>query len=124
MLIMPLRAIFHLKGLFYYGWVTVGIIFVVIAATYYYRFLFSLPRNTRNLFLLAATSFITGAIVVESFTGLYAYNYGDETYFYLLIGTLEEFLEMLGIIIFIQALLSYLALKSKETGHDVMSETF
>ena len=115
MLILPLRAIFNFKGLFYYGWITIGIIFVVIAAIFYYRFLLSLPRNTRNFFLLAATSFISGAIIVESFTGFYAYNYGVETFFYLLIGTLEEFLEMLGVIVFIHSLLSYLAIQSKET---------
>lgn len=119
MLIIPLRALFNLKGFFYYGWIIVGIISVVIAAIFYYKFLLSLPRKTRNLFLLAATSFITGAIVVESVTGFYADNYGNETYIYLLIGTLEESLEMVGIIIFIHALLSYLAIQSVETGHDV-----
>lgn len=115
MTIIPLRAMFHLTGLFTYGWILIGIASVVVAAIAFYKFLFSLPGRIRHLFLAAATLFIGGGLVVESITGLFTDRNGHETRLCLLICNLEEFLEMLGVIVFIHALLSYLAIMSKET---------
>ena len=75
----------------------------------YLPFVFELPKETRNHFLLAGVIFVTGAFGVEMLGAREADLYGYETVTYCVLYSLEEMLEMLGIVLFIYALLSYLA---------------
>ena len=104
----PMRAMFNWGGCLHYAWVVPGLVFVAAVGIIYCRFLFSLPRRTQFLFLLAATIFVSGAIGVEMLSGAQAYEAGEENFNYALIVTLEEFLEMLGVVVLIRALLEYI----------------
>ncbi|WP_319370801.1 hypothetical protein [uncultured Ilyobacter sp.] len=112
--ILPLREEFNLSGIFYYSWIILGIIFVLILLIFYYRFLFDLPKETRNNFIVAGAVYLMGAIVFEMIGGYYIdLNPGKELV-YSVITSFEESLEMIGIIIFINSLLRYIEKKIYE----------
>jgi hypothetical protein len=77
------------------------------------RFFFRLPFQTRILFAIAGFIFIAGAVGMEMIGGKYwssqssANNPFDIDLTYALLITVEELLEMLGIVLFIYALSSY-----------------
>ena len=68
-----------------------------------------LPKTTRINFIIAAIIYITGLIGIEMLGGQYHELHGRENLTYSMISTLEESLEMLGLILFIRALLDYLS---------------
>lgn len=93
---------------FYFAWLMVGVPMLALLAVAYFRFLFALPLRTRNLFLGAASIYIAGAAGMEMLDGWWASLHGSRNLTYGLLTTLEETLEMLGIAIFIYAILDYL----------------
>lgn len=95
-------------GFLYFGWQIAAAPFVVVFGLVYLRFLFLIPAKTRNLFILAGTIYIGGAVFIEAISANQYYIDGEASLRYLAIGTLEELMEMLGIEIFIYALLSYI----------------
>ena len=97
-------------GIFHFAWVIPGIALVVILALFFRRFLLSLARTTRLAFLTAALLYVGGAIGLELAGGYVAQSQG-QTYsvLYASITTLEESLEMAGIIVFIWALLMHIS---------------
>jgi hypothetical protein len=101
-------------GFFYFAWVIPGMALVLVLGLYFLRFLFSLPGATRFSFLFAATLFLGGSIGLELIGGRYVELHGRENLTYNLIATAEESLEMAGVIVFIRALLRYLADTHKE----------
>lgn len=103
----PLRDLFHTTGFLYYAWVMPAAIFVAVVLLGYLKFLIALPKTTRRLFLTAGSLFVGGAVVMEMVGGKVLSMHLPEMA-YILAVTCEEFLEMLGIVIFLYALLSYL----------------
>jgi hypothetical protein len=106
----PVRALLGIQeqlGVLYYTWVVPAIVFVALLALPYARFLWRLPAVTRTAFLVAAALFLGGAIGAELLAGLHDELHGDATLASGLLSTLEEALEMAGVIVFIRALLAY-----------------
>ena len=93
----------------YYGWIIPYILFAIIAFFFFIKFLFKLPYPTRILFIISGFIYTGAAICFELFEGNIAKKYGSNTLNYLLLCAAEEFLEMAGVIIFIYALLRYVA---------------
>jgi len=108
-MIEPMRSTLKLGGIFYFAWVIPGAIFAGICLLSFLSFLKALPAKTRRLFLTAGTTFVGGALGMEMLGGLYANLYGQSNMMYAIITSTEEFFEMLGIVIFIYALLSYIS---------------
>ncbi|MGI2902328.1 hypothetical protein [Tolypothrix sp. VBCCA 56010] len=108
-LIDPLRKTLNTSGFLYYAWVIPGAIFILICLLAFLSFLAALPAKTRYVFLIAGTIFVFGAIGTELVGGYYAELHGQQNIIYVIITTIEEFLEMLGIAVFIYALLSYIS---------------
>lgn len=106
--IAPLHQWLGTTGFLYYAWVIPAAICVVIFVLSYLKFLARLPGRTRRLFLFAGAVFIGGSLGVEAFSAKQASLHGEHNLVYHLIVTLEELLEMLGVIVFIYALLDYL----------------
>lgn len=102
------RSFIKAEGIFYFAWVIPAFFFVAILAIVFRRFIFSLPTQTKILFIAAATVYISGALGLELIGGYIADNYGFATLGYLIVSTTEELLEMLGVVIFVYALLSYI----------------
>jgi len=104
----PTRDVFKTSGLLYFAWVIPYGIALVVFIVGYAKFLFNLPRNTMILFIVSGATFVSGAIGFEMLGGRQAYLYGANNVLYSIYYTCEEFLEMIGIAIFIYTLLSYM----------------
>jgi len=102
------RETFDTSGLLYYAWVIPMGIFVLTVALLYSRFVFSMDKKTRLLFILSGGIFVIGAIGLELFEGAINEQGGYLNLTYMVLVTVEETLEMLGVCIFIYALLDYL----------------
>lgn len=112
--IIPLQHLFGLDGYFRFAWVVLGGPFVFILALAYLPLLNGLPRRTRNQFICAGTLYIGGALGIEMVGAKYISLYGKGTLMYWNIYTLEESLEMFGVVVFIYALVSYMSSCVKE----------
>jgi len=96
------------EGYLYYLWVLPYSVIVLVIGLIYLRFVFSLPRQTRNLFIIAGVTFIAGAIGFEMISANAVEELGEDSVVYTVLYTIEELLEMLGIVIFLHALLRYI----------------
>lgn len=104
----PLQTTFNTTGYLAFGWQIVFVPLVILFVLFYLRFLFHLPSRTRNLFVLAGLLYVGGAVGFESISANQWYVDGGISFSYLAIATVEELLEMVGIVTFIYALLSYM----------------
>jgi hypothetical protein len=101
-------------GFLYFPWVVPGIALVLVLALFFWRFVLELPPRTRGAFLLAAAVYLGGAIGVEIVGARIVESHGPQSAGYVLLTTVEEGLEMAGILLFIRALLNYLAENYRE----------
>ena len=108
MLNRPLRAWLGLDGLLYYAWVLPGAAGVLLLGISYWRFVGQLSWRIRALVVAAGFLFVAGALGVELAEGLYRSHYGHQRLAYALLAAVEETLEMLGVVVFIHALLEHL----------------
>ncbi len=108
-MIPALRSTLNAGGFLYYTWVIPGSIFVLVCLLGFWKFLTYLPTKIRRLFLIAGTLFVAGSIGIELVGGYYHDLYGQHNINYLFSTTMEESLEMLGIVVFIYALLLYMS---------------
>lgn len=100
---LPRNSVFH------FAWIAAGAVFVIAVGLAYWKFLLRLPKRYCRLFLMAAGIFITGAIGMEIAAGFYAVNHQQwSRTVWLLLTTVEEGLEMAGVLTFIYALLTYI----------------
>ncbi|MGB3403882.1 MAG: hypothetical protein WBA77_14435 [Microcoleaceae cyanobacterium] len=107
-------------GILHYAWVIPGLIAVGIFCAAFYRFFQHLPRFLKRLILLAIFTFVGGAIFVEIAGGYYRYLYGRDNLGYYLIATIEESMEMIGVVILIHGLLTYI----QQLGIDAVKLNF
>ena len=112
-LISPFRKSLNTSGLLYFAWVIPYGIALIVFVLSYLKFLVNLPKNIMILFLVSGVTFVTGAIGFELLGGRQVDLYGRNNLVYSLLYTCEEFLEMLGIVIFIYALLMYIVIQFK-----------
>ena len=114
MAVHPLRALLRARGVLYFAWVVPGAVFVLAVGLAYLRFLLHLPPAARRGFIVAGGLFVGGALGMELAGGYVAHYHGEGTPLYTAMTTVEECLEMLGIVVFIHALLSYLRMEVGE----------
>ncbi|MGB2924321.1 MAG: hypothetical protein WBB82_03390 [Limnothrix sp.] len=113
-LIRPVRGLiqnlFNVEkvGIFKFAWVIPGIILVGFLLIYFWDFVHALPQRTKRLFILSASIYLSGAIGTELIGGAFFESYGPQNLVYSMIVTVEESLEMAGIILFIWTLLKYM----------------
>ncbi|MGP1384753.1 MAG: hypothetical protein ACTS2F_14405 [Thainema sp.] len=96
------------NGFFHNAWLIPAGLVLLIFGLSFLGFLFHLPKPIRRLFIFAFCLYLSGAALVELFSGYYAFVNGRENLGYVLFTTVEETLEMLGIVAFIYALLTYM----------------
>lgn len=95
------------RSIFTYAWVIFGIAIVIIVAISFLNFYRHLAPQARKQFAIAAITFVSGAIGMELVGGYYYGLRGDMNITYAMLATVEEGLEMSGIIVFINALMKY-----------------
>lgn len=72
-----------------------------------------LQKEVQRLIFIAVTIYVAGSIVLERMGVLYSHFYGCNTLINPLLSGIEELFEMIGSVIFLYALLSYMELKEK-----------
>ncbi|SEL38504.1 hypothetical protein SAMN04487910_2303 [Aquimarina amphilecti] len=102
------------SGIFHYAWVIPYGIITTVIGLLYLKPIFKLPRRTLFMFISSGTIFIAGAIGLEMISGWYI---GQNEYAqqeiriiprFFILYTIEEFMEMLGITLFIYELIRIL----------------
>lgn len=91
-----------------YAWVIPYGLVLVALAVVYARFLLAIPPGPRYLFVAAAGIYVTGALLLEIPAGFEAVAHGETTLRFTILATFEELLELVGIVVLIRALTSYL----------------
>ena len=109
--IVPLRNLFGItNGIFYFAWIIPATVLLLLLAIGFLPFFRSLPPETLRQFTIAGVVFLGGAIGVEMIGGAYVSSErGGDDAVYRVMTTVEELLEMLGVVVLLRALLSYLA---------------
>lgn len=113
--ILPLRNYFNFSGIFHYSWVIIAIPLLLIFAIYYINFLKTMPIKTRYYLMFSGIIFVSGALGMEMLGGYFLTSEIERSSIYNSISiTIEEFLENIGIVVFIYALLEYIKTHLKE----------
>lgn len=113
---IPLRNLFGdvNLGFFYFAWVIPYILILLVVFILFYRFFFHLPKTTRFTFFISACFYVGGAVGFEFIEGQYAELNGMDNMVFSIMTTIEESLEMAGVILFIRGLLDYIAIQYHE----------
>jgi hypothetical protein len=117
----PVRSALDTEGFLYYAWVIPGAVLVIAVALVYARFVLALPHTVRWLVILAAALFVGGALGSEAFAAYQAAEAGQATLAYVVVSTIEELLEMLGIAVFLYALM-LLAVAPSAAGEEPIDD--
>ena len=112
----PVRSLLNPPELLYAAWVIPYGIALIIFLFVYLKFIINLPAKTRLLFILAGLIYVMGALGLEIIGGpLYkvhrALQESDSKKAYIpfvVVSGFEELLEMVGIVVFMYALMSYI----------------
>lgn len=114
MLFRPMKYIFHADGFLYFAWVIPGVVFAGGVAVWSWNSLRKLPSDTRFAILTAGAAYCAGALGVEMIAGQYltathteAIMKTNKDFVYSFLAIAEESLEMIGIVLFLRALLGY-----------------
>ncbi|MDM8523604.1 hypothetical protein QUF80_09560 [Desulfococcaceae bacterium HSG8] len=95
-------------GFLYFPWIVPYGFAVIVFGLVYLKFILGLPKKTAVLFILSGTVYLTGAMVFDMLGGREAELHGFDSVTYCILYTIEEFLEMIAIVVLIYALLSYI----------------
>jgi len=106
-----------LSSITLFSWVFFGMGFVFIFTLIVFRTVVQLPSPIRRLFILAGLIYLSGAIGMETVAGHFVVPvWGDQGMKYVFCAAIEEFLEMIGIVVFMYALLTYLVQGRREVA--------
>ena len=95
----------------YKVWVIPIAIALVLLTAYFGRLAYILPRKIAIGFFVSGTVYIAGAIILEFVGARVQDSFGQWSLIHAGVSTLEETLEMLGLILFIGYLLEYIKLE-------------
>jgi len=95
-------------GNFYFAWVIPGIVVAGTVGVYFFRFVWQLPNKTKLLLVFSAFLYLGGALGFELIGGRQAEMHGMNNWLYTFYATVEETLEMSGVILLIFTLMSYI----------------
>jgi hypothetical protein len=105
-----MREYFGADGAFYYPWVLPAAAFLLVLGVLYLKFLIALPTRSALLFVSAGCIFVAGAMGMEMVgAALYASHDNEEQWGYFMLTTIEESLEMAGLILFLYGLMDHLS---------------
>lgn len=90
-----------------FAWVIPYTILFLVVGVYFLRFVWALPNRTRNLFFASGVLFIGGALGFE-FIESYVVSKNGFNQVYWWLSTVEEVMEIAGVIVLIYALLDFM----------------
>jgi len=114
----PMREVLPPYGLLHFGWIVPYGLLVILLSFVVGPFILGLAREVRRWFIWSAATYLTGAFGIEALGGWRLQVIGGESarpeLVYELLTTVEESLEMTGLILLIVALLELLRLSYPE----------
>lgn len=105
-----------LSGVLYFSWVVPAAALLLVLGVVYLRFLADLSAPFRRRFVLCGGIYVAGAVGMELPLGYWSEREGINNLGYALIDHLEEALEMLGVNLFLLALLDYAGAQGFRVG--------
>ena len=97
------------EGYFYFPWFIPYMTALVLLAVIFLPFFLSLTKNTKKLYIVSLLAFLSGAVFLDILGAEEAHSVGTFSIKYSVLYTMEEILEMLGLIIFLYANLGIMA---------------
>lgn len=108
---LKLLGDFTADGYLYFKWIIPYCLFFALMTAFLLNQFIRLPIHTKLTFLLGGTIFFVGAILFEMLGGHYLVTHPGESKYtslnYALLATVEELLEMIGIIIFLYGIMKF-----------------
>ena len=95
------------SGWLLYTWVVPYALVVLALAAWFLSFVRRLPRDTRFRFCIAGAIYVGAALGIEFLEGAQAGLHGEDSLGYAVLTTVQEVLEMAGLILFLDALLRH-----------------
>ena len=114
LLTQPTRSLLPGDGWLQFAWVIPAGVLAGIVALASLPLLRDLPRRTAGLMIAGGALYVTGAIGMETVSGFFLTIEDMQTLGYTLASSLEETLEMVGVLVFIHALLGELTARTCE----------
>jgi hypothetical protein len=97
------------QGIFYFSWTLAYGLIMVPVGLWYLGFLFKLPRKTAIHIFVAGVIYVGGAMGMEMVFGSYLAHGGMKgSHYQLIFTTIEETMETVGTLLFIQVLLKHM----------------
>lgn len=106
----PMQALLgdRASGWLLYTWVVPYALIVLGLGLYFLRFLRDLPRATAIRFVVAGAVYVGAALGIEFLEGAHAQVHGEQSAGYVVLTTIQEILEMTGLVLFMDALLRHI----------------
>jgi len=104
-LTVPVRNLFDTEGVFYFAWIIPYAVLLLCVGLVLLRFMFRIDRGIAVGFVVAGGVFVFGAVGMEMLGGSEAEVSGQATFTFVMLATIEEVMEMSGVIIFIHFIL-------------------
>jgi hypothetical protein len=96
-------------GWLLYAWVVPYAVVVALLAGWFLPFLARLPARARRRFCIAGAVYVGAALGIEFLEGAQAEALGEDSLGYAVLTTVQEILEMAGLLLFLDALLHHVA---------------
>lgn len=100
----PVKTLFHARGMLYFAWVIPFGALLIVFLLAYRKFVLDLPRKTRTLFIASGAIYVLGALGIEMLSARYYDGHGRDNFVFVMYETVEELLEMSGVILFVYAI--------------------
>jgi hypothetical protein len=113
-MVAPTQMLLGVSADRYFVWLLPYALVMLVIAIPYARFVLWLPVRTRRRFVLAGIVFLSGAVGLEIVGGLVHESLGQEGVTFVILESLEDLLEMVGIVIFIYALMCHIVARHGE----------
>lgn len=110
-------------GLLTFAWVVPAAILVVGLLIAYVPFLLRLPRGIAARFVVAGGIYVGAAVGLDAITGWIVDSVGQDTLAYTIVSLCEEILELVGLLIFIDANLRHLGRRNAPLDFRVMVQS-
>ena len=101
MLSIPVREFLHTSGVFFFAWYIPVIPILILLGVYYLKFILALPNRYKIGYIISGAAYLLGVIGFEIIGSAFGYEYGLGNFPYTMISTLEEVIEMTGLILFV-----------------------
>ncbi len=102
----PIRDNWDISPWLYQAWVIPAMALVILISIIYSRFIWRIPIYTKVYLILGTLTYVTGAIGVEAIGGFVLSTQGLSDW-YVELSHIEEFMEMMGLIIIVYSLTEY-----------------